>query len=394
MRYEVHTSERGQAFQVRLAEKPGEFDIIVSPREELAIDVYSDEGIRTEFASVYIADSPGAWVLTRDASSGKPVSAAFYFSTDSGVYIKFTPGDKKCFADLMIFGVYAARGVEVGVPFERLYTASLADIKKWTPSIPWFYTYRPNSRYEGVRQMIAVIRENQKRYVFVPDAAYNENGEPVDILSGERRGNTQQESAQVNLEFSDAGFLKWIVDGLAVPFAGSYTILAPLLTPTVIYKTGSFQGSLSLKYNLSFALDWTRNLAAAMLSVKTGKTYTAANSGVDVAVEPFSLSQSTTYTINSGYQAEGLLPLLYVLAVTEPDMFYLAAIRQTDYVSPEVRFFSKSAAIFPYFDEAGRFNVTVFENGTDISLSQFISKYKKDSVHLTRVESSTRFFPQ
>jgi hypothetical protein len=63
-------------------------------------------------------------------------------------------------------------------------------------------------------------------------------------------------------------------------------------------------------------------------------------------------------------------------------------------VSPEVHFFSKCAAIFPYFDETGRFNVTVFENGTEISLSQFIAKYKKDSVHLTRVESSTRFFPQ
>jgi hypothetical protein len=293
---------------------------------------------------------------------------------------------------LIIFGAYAARGVEVGVPFERLYTAPFADIKKWAPTIPWYYTAASPLRYEGCLKMLSVISDNKKRFVYVPDAAYDEAGESVSILTGEKREARTREN--IMLEFSDAGFLKWIIDGLVVPFAGSYTRLSPLTEQTVTYKQGSFQGVMSAQYNLSFALDWTRNLAAAVLSVKTDTAYRAANSGVDVTAEPFALSPATTYTKDSGYPAEGLLPLLYVLAVSYPDTFYLAAIRQTDHVSPEVHFFSRCAAIFPYFDETGRFRVVVYENGVELSLQQFIEKYKKDSIHLTRVESSTRFFPQ
>jgi hypothetical protein len=377
---------------VRSEEKGGVFSVVVAPREQMNVDVYSEESIYTELAYVYISNSPGAWVLNRDASTGKPLSVIYYFSPDSDVYVQFTPGEKKCYADLVIFGAYAARGVEVGVPFERLYTTPFADIKKWAPTIPWYYTAASPLRYEGVHKMINVINDSKKRFVYVPDAAYNEAGEAVSILTGEKREAQPRES--IRLEFSDAGFLKWIIDGLVVPFAGSYTRLPPLLEQTVTYKQGSFQGVMSSQYNLSFSLDWTRNLAAAVLSVKTDTMYSAANSGIDVTVEPFALSPALTYTKDSGYPAEGLLPLLYVLAVSYPDTFYLAAIRQTDYVSPEVHFFSRCAAIFPYFDETGRFHVVVYENGIELSLQQFIEKYKKDSIHLTRVESSIRFFPQ
>jgi hypothetical protein len=311
------------------------------------------------------------------------------------VYVKLTPGNKKFYADLIIFGEYAVRGVEAGVPFERLYTASFSDLRKWTPSIPWYYAALPESRFEGVRQMIGVIRDNQKRFSSVPNAAYDENGEPVDILSGKKRASNPAGSAGGALEFSDAGFVKWIIDGLISAFSETGTSLLPLVAQTVSYKTGNSQDVLGRQYNLSFALDWTRNLAAAILSVKSKKTYSGINSGVDVTVEPFALSAKTTYTKNSGYPAEGLLPVLYTLTATDPDMFYLAAVRQTDLASsPEVHFFSKCAVIFPYFDDRGKFYASVFENGNEMPLAQFIEKYKKDSIHLVRAEASTRFFPQ
>jgi hypothetical protein len=394
MRNEIHTSENGHIFQVRMEEADGVFNIIVAPRQEMIVDVYSDDGLYSELTYAYVSNSPGAWILSRDSVTGKPVSITYYFLPDAGVFARLTPGNQKCFADLALFDSYIARGVEVSVPFERLYTASLSELRKWTPSIPWYYIGRRSADYEGARQMIEVIRKNQRRFIFAPNAAYNELGEPVDILTGEKRALDQSVIAAGKLELSDAGFLKWIIDGLAGQFVSQGTKVASLVEQTVNFKTGSFQGVLAEQYNMSFALDWTRNLAAAMLSIKTGKIYATLNSGVDVKVEPFALSPETTYTMNSGYPAQGLLALLYVLAASEPDVFYLAAIRQTDYVSPEVTFFSKCAAIFPYIDSSGRFRVSVFENGHELSLPQFIEKYKKDSVHLTRVEASIRFFPQ
>jgi hypothetical protein len=391
---ELHTSDRGQVFQVRLEETQGAFNIVIAPREQMIVDVYSDDGMYSEITHVYISNSPGSWTLTRDAVTGKPLSIVYFFSPNANVFVKLTPGEKKFYADLVIFGSFAARGVEVGIPFERLYGASLSDLRNWTPSIPWFYATLPNSRFEGVRRMIGVIRDNQKRFIFAPNAAYDEAGEPVDILSGKRRTVNPASLSGNKLEFSDAGFLKWIIDGLVEPFSDTKTSLAQLLAPTVNYKSGSFQDTLAHQYNLSFALDWTRNLAAAVISVKQRKTFTALNSGVDVAVEPFALSANTTYTKNSGYPADGLIPVLYTLTATDPDMFYLAAVRQTDLVSPEVHFFSKCAAIFPYFDDRGKFNVSVFENGNEMTLAQFVEKYKKNNIHLVRVSASDRFFPQ
>jgi hypothetical protein len=394
MRNEIHTSESGQVFQVRMEELESSFNIIVAPRQEMIVDVYSDDGVYSELTYAYVSNSPGAWALSRDSATGKPLAITYYFLPDSNVFARVTPGEQKCYVDLVIFDSYIVRRVEMGIPFERLYSASLGDLRAWTPSIPWYYVARRSANYEDTRQMIEVIRKNQKRFVFAPDAAYNELGESVEILTGERRVLEQSAAASNKLEFSDAGFLKWIIDGLAHQYTQQGISVSSLTKQTVNYKTGSFQGVLATRYNLSFALDWTRNLAAAMLSVKKGKTYVALNSGVDVALEPFALSPHTTYTPHSGYPAQGLLPLLYVLAVTEPDVFYLAAIRQTDYVSPEVHFFSRCAAIFPYIDSAGRFRASVFENGNELSLSQFIEKYKKDSIHLTRVQASMRFLPQ
>jgi hypothetical protein len=388
---EVRASEQGEVFQARMTENADTITVTVTPRDQILVDVYSDDGIYTELAYVFIQESPGAWALTRDSVTGKPLSITLYLASDSKVFARFTPGERESYADLVIFGAYAVRKVEIGVPFERLYTASFKDIKKWTPSIPWYYTQIPPGFYEGCERMVRVIRNNADRFAYAPDACYDENGTPISILTGEKRGSG---AAGNKLTFSDAGFLKWIVDGLIAPFGGESTRLSAITRPTVSFKAGSFQGGVAEKYNLSFSLDWTRNLASAALAAKSGRPLGAYNPGVDVAVEPFALAQETAYTKDAGYPALGLYPLLYVLAATSPDVFYLAAIRQTDRGAPEVRFFSRCAAIFPYFDSAGQFHVVVFENGVEMSLTRFIEKYKDSSVHLTRVQASTRFDPK
>ena len=155
--------------------------------------------------------------------------------------------------------------------------------------------------------------------------------------------------------------------------------------------------------NLFHSLDWTRNLAAAKLSIQARKNYLYEQSGVDVNIEPFSaelgergIASVAGYVKNSGYEVKYMKPLLYVLAVTEPTYFYLAAVRRTVVPSdgsPEFKVFDSSAVIFPYFDKDGQFGCTVFENGTELTLAQFCKKYPNSFIHLTRVLSSDRFNP-
>ena len=163
-----------------------------------------------------------------------------------------------------------------------------------------------------------------------------------------------------------------------------------------------YQGILSQKYSLFFALDWIRNLASAVISVYSGQTYLFDNSGVDVNINPFAsaitdsgVENIVTFIENSGYRIEVLKSLLYVLAATEPGTFYFGAIRGTDRtVKPEVMAFNECVAFFPYFLNDGAFDCAVFMNGRQMTLENFCMYYPETFVYLTRVKSSENFFPQ
>jgi hypothetical protein len=397
---EVRQNLSGIAFQVHLEESADTFAIFVSPEEMLNIDVYSSSGINTVPTKVYPGDAPGSWVLVRNKNDGSPVRIVYYFTKDSDIYLSFSPAGGRTSADMIIYGQYAAKNVPVGVSFDRFYTASFDDVLSWTGHIvPWHYAAVSKNLYHGSIQMMQVIRKNLPRIVYSEDAMYDEYGKPVYLSNGKPRQIDEKDADKLSL--SSAGFVKWIVDGLVEPISGGYLKRKPLLVQTVAYMPTGFPGTMSEQYNLSFALDWTRNLAAAAFSVRQGVTYLYKDSAVDVRIEPFAAemtaagSQRTAgYIKDSGYAVKTLKALLYVLAATEPNYFYLGAVRQTDMKSPEVKVFNQSVVFIPYFDSTGRFACAVFRNGTETTLEDFMTKFKGCFVNLVRIETSDRFFPQ
>ena len=86
--------------------------------------------------------------------------------------------------------------------------------------------------------------------------------------------------------------------------------------------------------------------------------------------------------------------LLYVLAVTEPETFYFAAIRETDRTrSPEIQVFNSAGIFFPYFDSSARFKVIMFKDGKELSFEDFWHLYENDSIFLTRSYCTEQFYP-
>lgn len=404
-RSEIRSNEIGERFQVRLEETAFQFAIIVAPETQMSVDFYTEKGKESRVVAQYPGDACGSWILYRDTTTGKPLKIRWYFTQNSDVYIQFTPDKTKTLGDYVIDNCYASRSVPVGIIFKQLYTASFANVLQITEnSFPWRYAEIHTGAYLPKMKMITVIRKNLSRISYAEDAAYDENGDPVRISDGKPRMVDATEKENNMLSLSPAGFIKWIVDGLIEPISGSGTYMAPMVQPTMIYDPLSYAGMKEESEGVSFMLDWTRNLAAARLSVQTRRNYRYEESGVDVAIEPFAsemtdkgIMQTAGYIRNTGYAIARLRPVLYVLGVTEPTYFYLAAIRRR-YVSangtaPELYKFDQVAAIFPFFDKNGHFAVIVFENGTEVPFNTFVNKYKNSFVHLTRILSSENFFP-
>ena len=401
---EIRANNNGEKFQIRLEENESTFNVFVSPRALIKVNVYSDKGMYTEEQELYPGDAEGSWVLIRDKRTGKPLRIRYYFVRNSEVFIQFTPQGKIALADLVIFGYYAARGVPTGMSFEKFYSASFEDVMNITETkLPWNYVLVDPQQYHSMKQMSAVIRERLPSISLVQDAMYDENGDLVHISTGKKFGREETDGiAEGNLLLSSAGFVKWIADGLVEPVSGGVLKRDPLIKETVAVKDNGRQGVLSQKYDLFFALNWVRNLASAVVSVYSGKTYMFNQSGVDVTVNPFASSitdkgvaNTVTFVENSGHTVAVLPSLLYVLAATEPATLYIGAIRGTDRtVSPEIMAFNECVAFFPYFQDDGAFACNVFINGREMTLENFCYYYADDFVYLTRVKSSERFFPQ
>lgn len=400
---EIRANNNGEKFQIRLEENDSTFNVFVSPRALIKVNIYSDKGMYTEEQELYPGDAIGSWVLIRDKRTEKPLRIRYYFVKNSEVFIQFTPQGKTALADLVIYGNYAARGVPTGMSFEKFYSASFEDVMTITETkLPWNYVLVDPQMYHSMKQMCAVIHEKLPTISYVDDAMYDENRELVHISTGKKFENIQKsEDSEKKLLLSSAGFVKWIADGLVEPMSGGVLMREPLIKETVSVKDNGRQGVLSQKYDLFFSLNWVRNLASAVVSVYSGKTYLFNNSGVDVTINPFASSitdkgvaNTVTFVENSGHTVKVLTSLLYVLAATEPGTLYFGAIRGTDRtITPEVMAFNECVAFFPYFQDDGGFACTVFMNGREMSLENFCYYYSDDFVYLTRVKSSERFFP-
>lgn len=398
-RPEIRTNSIGQKFQIRLEETEDTFNIFVAPYARIEVDVYSDKGKSTETQDVYPGDAPGSWLLVRDKKTGKPVRIRYYFASDSEVFVQFIPVGRTAYCDFMVFACYAAKGVPTGLPFNRFYTSSFDQVVRWTQSmLPWQYTNIHDDAYHASLQMINILKERNADVVLVDDAMYDEDGKPVYISTGKERKIDKEDVGRISV--SGAGYLKWISDGIIEPLAGGHLKREPLLEPTVEYKETGFQGILSNKYAISFSLDWIRNLASGIVSVRTGKHYLYKDSGVDVNIEPFcaeltekGIKNSTGYIENNGYSVQVLKSLLYVLASTEPQLFYFGAIRETDRRSPEIKVFNESCVFFPYFDSQKKFKVVIFKDGQQMGFEEFYSRYYLDSVSLVKVQTTEDFYP-
>lgn len=396
---QVFVDSSGAEFQVRFENYGEECAIIVAPCKEEKVFVYSGAGETETMQKTYPAESRGSWILYRKTSDGSYLSLRYYFSADSQVYVQFRPSDRisseKSAGDFVVFGETIARSVPVGLPFESLLTMSFATMRTLTDkSFPWADDVFYYELYDGSRQMIAVIRENLFRFRYMESIAEDEEGNTVYINKNEVTyvdlSPAFTEKGDEVLYQSSVGFVKWIADGLVRPVSSSGVLINPLFRSTVGFRPGSLAYSVAEDYNTMLALDWTRNLAAAVVSVLSSNDYSFEESGVLVNKKII----ADAYSEVAGYSVPPLKTIMYMLAIQEPGRFYLGALRHVEKAEQEIVVYNEAAAFFPIFDRNGRFSVIVFKDGKELTIEEFVEEYKDESVQLVRLNSSEQFFPR
>ncbi len=399
----------GECFQMRVEETDSEYAIIIAPRSELNMDLFNPETNTHNVvrAAVYQKGSQGSWILFRDKEKGNPLRIEWRFNADPEIYLQIRPDTKKSFVDIVVYNSYAARSVPLGIPFDSVYTASFEDMKRWTKSsLPWSRVDVKTGLFNDSLQIVGTIKENLPSFVFADDAAYNERGQLKSILSGkdfylkDDKDKPYKPNDPHKHFLSGFGFIKWIVDGIVEPVTGYGVTIRDSVEPTIEYNNVGKMGVMSQTWNLTLALDWCRNLAAKAMSVRSTRDVDYKSGGVDVKNNFFvadiidgKFVNSTGYIQDTGYRTENVKAVLYTLAVTEPGWFYLGAVRQNSTDKYDEFVYNNCAAFFPYFNDHGKFGCFVFEMGKEISLDDFMEKYKGSYLHLERVKSTDSFYP-
>lgn len=337
----------------------------------------------------------GLWELLRRFSDGSPREIRIYPLNNPDIWISLVSADDRpesgrSLLNLMVYGSPVVSGIPVGVPLVRLYTMPLSDIMFMTRSVvPWALLHPDPDDYEAVRSAVDSIRSRLDTLVYLDDGAFDHEGNPVYIRDGSPQDPAAvlmalepgQQVASIAGGVNCSGFAKWIVDGIIRPVAGSRLFIEPLKKQTDSPET-HFTEPFRESRDVFFALDWTRQLASAVVSLSGKRTVLPAQSGVDVTAEPF--PQLVQYVPGVGYRSDALEPLLYWLAVQEPGHMYLGAISR-ERGTPLLRQFHHIAVFLPYFTPEGHFSVAVFESAVETPLSLFASRNSDAYIHLVRI---------
>ena len=395
---ETHTLRGGSRIQVRV-EASGQ------NRDEFAIVLAREQN------NTYSGWAQGSWVLIRRRDNNPSGSRIRVFlRSDYNTYIQFRPfNDERCLLDVVIYDAYLIRSLPLPIPFERLYVLPVETVLEAAGNrFPRRYFDPVPGLYKDSRIFTAALRSRLPGLTFADDGAINENGEYVYINSLKPQ-NPTGDNARPGLNCS--GFAKWVVDGILRPHTGERLPIQPLKTPFE-YRDSSLIEPWETLRDPYFGLDWARNLASKAVSVLRSPAFNTLEE-IEVRDWPFSqviLRQAGSSAVNSypgylrnaGFGFEGLQPLLYTLAIDEPNRIYLAAVNNevSAPVTPDnprglpvLRQYYHIAVLVPYFTERGNFQVAVFESAEETSFARFKSRYPGQFVNLTRIPVDGNFDP-
>ena len=400
----LHTLPNGQRVEIRVEASQDEFAVLFA--RELNAATTGAAVTTAARNGEFPGWAQGSWLLTRRRDTGAATRIRVFLRSDPYTYVQFRPlSDDKCQMDVVLYDAYAVRALPLAVPFERLYTMPVQDVLNLAgDKFPRRYFEPDQANYRDHRLFITRVRERLPQLNFANDGAIDEAGRYVYIETG------LEQEGEIGLNCS--GFAKWLIDGILRPVTGERLAVPPMKAPFGD-RGSSFTEPWEESDDPFFGLDWIRNLASRAWSTLRSPAFGTLDE-IEVRTERFSqviirersgasVQSYPGFLENAGYGINGLLPLLYTLAIDEPGRFFLGTVNteggppstpDNPRGMPRMRRYFHIAALIPYFNEDGVFQVAVFESAAETSITAFRTRYTIDHyVNLVRVPLETAFNP-
>lgn len=385
--YEVRARYRDLIFGPRI--EVGDFKPVVE--EQFGLDTSVSMQVMNQNGSFYLVFtnedkgeyplySQGSYIIKRDLETGAFAQIKIFIRSEPGSFLRIHPAGRRSKMDVYLMDTLLYRGVVLPLSLEQIALESFTKIVSLSRfQIEWDLLTPVSQRPDDLitMSMITKLRDRISDFRDSDDGAMDVDGvfRFIEDLTENPEGG-----------FNCSGFAKWVVDGLYQPITGELLSIEGLKEKHLDYRGNAWSEHHEDSRDPYFGLDWSRNLAIAMLSLGGDRPLNP--EAADVKSVPF-----FDYFEDVGYRVRDLDLVLFLLARVEPGYFYLGSINRDFGTDPVLKQHVHIAAFFPYFDENGVFHTVVMERNNETSIDSLKNRYMSDHVHLVRLPVSEGYTP-
>ena len=377
-------------------------DVMSEPGYEHQVQFFVRENGDTVYFCFYHGrdinfDHPvtGSIVLQRSVESGQLLKMKIFIKNEAQSYLSIEPDkDGRCSLDIMLLNDPIQQDIKLPFSIEEAAKMPVSEIMHSTTAyVDWSF-YIPMEEFPlpvltQTDDLVQQIRPYLKQLRDVDDGAIDSDGRYVFIEDG----STQPDDGTAGLNCS--GFAKWVVDGILYPLTGELLSVDSIKRPHPDFRGNRWSKKVDEVEDPYFGLDWTRNLALEALKVHN-------SNGDSTASDVFSMPEAADvdyllyheYEEDVGYSVDRLPTILYELARTNRNYFYLGSVNELVHGGFELRKHLHVVLFFPWLDADGGLQVSVMERTKETSLEDFMERNNEGQfVHLVQVPHTGVFKP-
>jgi len=373
-----------------LAELEGVKPALIAQRESALRVQFRVESQGGFLYLLFLNESEGAFpvagrgniIIKRDMRDGRFVQMKLFLRAHSECFIRIFPAGKRSLMDVTLFGEPLYQKVLLPLEFTQLLDTPFSEIVSLTAATVDWPLLLYEGRDEEDRRGGAIaqrIRELVPRLKALEDGAMDARGKYVLIAGGAPQGEPGG--------FNCSGFAKWVVDGFIIPLLGRGLEIESLKKKRTEVRGNRWNTRYEQQRDPYFGLDWSRNLAIALLEAREGRAI-ADPERADVRQVQF-----LRYTEDVGYPLHALELLLFLDCQKNPGSFYLGSVNGEYGREPVLHQHFHLVVFFPYFTAGGEFKTAAFEINRETGLESLKARFKQDYIHLVRLSCGGTFSP-